>query len=568
MFANRVIPTETGARGAVAVCVAILGLHGGPAVAGTRFSDQTTAAGVVFEHGQARDHRSGPMGGGGAIGDFNGDGYPDLFVVGGGDVPDALFINEGDGTFSDRAREWGLVETYRGTGATVGDYDHDGDDDLYVTSMGDGDRLLPRAGDHRLYRNDGGYFSEVAEAAGVNRTSDYPDGYGAAFGDYDLDGDLDLFVAGWHGIGSVGALGSRLFRNRGDGTFEDVTESADVMQRSTHAFGAIFADMNGDRWPELLVAGDFGTSRYYRNNRDGTFTELDPGSGEALLDAEDPGWSIGKAHNAMGAAVADLDGDLRPDWFVTAIWPAFQLESSHWGNGLYLNRKGHRFEERSARARLSDGGWGWGVATTDFDHDGRIDVFMTNGWPDDDVVTGESFDREPSDLFVQRRSGAFVRAGDRAGLEASQDGRGLLTLDYDRDGDLDVVVLSNRDELRLYRNELIPSARNPRRTNWLQLSLDTSTRADLAPRGLGSQVSLWAGGRWQRAWMTGGGTYLGAHEQTVHFGLGRARRVGAIVVRWADGRRTVLWNVRANQHIELSPPTLGGVMPNGKWRRK
>ena len=521
--------------------------------AGLRFTDQTEAAGLSFSHEQAFDHRSGPMGGGGAVGDFNGDGYADLFVLGGGGS-DALFINNRDGTFTNRAEEWGLDTPHRGTGATVADFDGDGDLDLYVTSMGDMESVLPSAGHHKLYRNDGGRFTDVAGICGVNRTASYPDGYGAAFGDYDLDGDLDLFVAGWHRIGQDQAFGSRLFRNRGDGTFDDATDAANVIQSSTFGFGGIFADMDGDRYPELLVAGDFGTTRYYRNNRDGTFSELDPGSGVAPSLAEDPNWTLGKAHNGMGQVVADVNRDGRPDWFVTAIWPTFHYESAYWGNGLYFNLGGHVFDERTEGSGVADGGWGWGAAATDFDHDGRLDLMMTNGWPFTDEVTGQQFDGEASYLFRQRKDGSFRDVAGRVGLDHTLQGRGLMTLDYDRDGDMDVVILSNQDALRLYRNELVADGPfQRRRANWLQVSLDTSDHPTLAPGGVGAEVVVRTRNAVQHAWMNNGGSFISSHEAVLHFGLRGKKRIDSVSVNWPNGKRTVLRDVRANRRITVRP---------------
>src|SRR4029079_4353861 len=179
----------------------------------------------------------------------------DIFVLGGGNTHDRLFINNKNGTFTDQSAAWGLTQLYRGTGATVGDYDKDGCDDIYVTSMGDMANA-PSNGQHTLYHNDcNGHFTDLAAQAGVNTTASYPNGYGAAFGDYDLDGYLDLAVAGWNETvpGSEITEGNVIFHNNGDGTFTDVTLAAGLpIPNSLRGFGPIWADMDGDRYPELL----------------------------------------------------------------------------------------------------------------------------------------------------------------------------------------------------------------------------------------------------------------------------------------------------------------------------
>ncbi len=513
-----------------------------------RFSDQTQSAGLHFVHDQPSDHQSGPMGGGGAVGDFNADGYPDLFLIGGGERADALYINNGDGTFTDRAAEWGLDELHRGVGATVGDYDADGDDDLFVTSYGPMTEFAG-PGRHRLYRNDGGRFLNVAGKAGVAAsTTTHPDGYGAAFGDYDRDGDLDLFVGAWH---NAAVIGSRLFRNLGDGTFREVSEAAGLRERRTQGFGAIWADMDGDRYPELLVAGDFGSNRYFRNDRDGGFTEIDPGSGVAAS-GDDPQWSIGNAYNAMGATLADFDRDGRPDWFVTAIWPTAAFESDFWGNGLYANGGNHRFVERAEASGVHDGGWGWGTEAVDVDHDGWTDLVMTNGWPHDDSVTGASFRDERAYLWRNGGGLVFEEVGVDAGLTHTGQGRALLTLDYDRDGDMDIVIAGWEEAARLYRNEVVAGTGADGK-HWLQLVLDTTAVAALPPHGLDARVVLIAGGSVHARTVASGGSYLGQSERVLHFGLGEATRVDRLLVDWGSGYRSYRAGVAADQRLVLRP---------------
>lgn len=525
----------------VAVLASTPGFAGG-------FSNQTVAAGVVFQHSIPSDHRSGPMSGGGAVGDFNNDGYPDLYVLGGGLNRDALFINNGDGTFSDQSEQWNVLTPHRGVGATVADYDDDGDDDIYLTSFGPM-QSFESPGAHRLLRNEGGYFSNVAVDAGLNMTTEnYGDGYGAAFGDYDRDGDLDLFVGAWHG---VQALGARLFRNDGSNGFTNVTTEAGVITRSTHAFGAIWADMDGDRYPELIVAGDFGTSRYYRNNQDGTFTELDPGTGLAPSPADH--WNVGKAHNAMGITAGDFNRDGLIDFFITAIWPTFAYANDFWGNGLYINHGGHVFSQMAESAGVHDGGWGWGTSAVDLDNNGWPDLPMTNGWPFADPVTFASFSNEQSYLFMNAGNLSFDERALTYEFDHRGEGRALLHLDYDRDGDMDIVILSNNEVLQLYRNERIAGAVPPD-AHWLQVKLDTAGRSAYAPHGAGAIIEVTTRSGVQKQQVVLGGTYLGQSELVAHFGLGTDRWVRHVVVDWGNGRNTRRNRVSADQRIILTPP--------------
>jgi len=531
------------ARFGIATCALTAGLAliaSGASAANPAFTDVTDAAGLTFSNFPLEDTPGNPMHGGVTAADFDADGWPDLYVVGAGGTEDRLYINQGDGTFVDEAALWGLTDLYRGNGSTACDYDNDGDMDLFVTSHGDlpGD---PAAGAQRLYQNNGDRtFTNVAVAAGVSVTTSVPDGYGAACGDYDLDGDLDLWVGGWHENEFLNFNGTRLFMNNGDGTFTDVSVPAEVNDITTRGFGAIFADMDGDRYPELLVSGDFGTSKYYINDRDGTFSQMDvlsPGSD--------------KVHNGMGTTLADFNRDGKQDWFVTAIFPAWQSEGPN-GNRLYINESNgvgdHEIRGLNATSGLNDGGWGWGTAAFDFNHDGWTDVLHTGGWRRcPDPVTGECFLDEPSYLFMNNTDETFTEVGQFYGLDHILQGRGLATLDYDRDGDMDVVITSNAEPLMFFRNDLSGSD-----TNWIQFRFDTSNNPALAPNGYGTNVKIIApGGGEQFSRMNGGSNYLGRSELVTHFGVKDVTQLDEVTIKWADGFQTVLTDVPTNQLMDI-----------------
>ena len=493
---------------------------------GLSFSDQTEAAGLSLVHAPPLDERPARMLGGAAAGDFNNDGWVDLFVVGGGLRPDAFFINMGDGTFEDRAVEAGLADPHLGAGTAVGDYNGDGWLDLYVTSWGD--PLAPTTGQHRLYRNNGdGTFTDVAVEAGVNQTAPFiRDGFGATFGDYDLDGDLDLYVGGWFRESD----GNRLFRNNGDGTFTDVTAEAGLdFPEHVFGFSPCFVDMDRDAYPELLLVADIETSHYLVNNGDGTFTNYTAESGTSL------------EQNGMGSAVADFNNDGLPDWYVTAVHD-YELAGRGPGNRLYYNLGEHQFEELAAAAGANDGGWGWGTVGVDVNHDGLVDIVETNGW------IWEAYVGIMSRVWLNNGDDTFSEVAGTTGFDHTLQGRGLLSFDYDRDGDRDFVVTAWNDDLRLYRNDLAGPD-----TNWLQVVLDTNDVPTLAPDGYGSRLVVRIGDQELHRDVVNCSNYLTHSELTAHFGLGAAEVVDELRVEWTDGNVTIVTDIAANQTVTVSP---------------
>ena len=495
------------------------------------FREVTLAAGLTA----VRDplgHFLVDMAGGGTVGDFNRDGWQDIFFLAGGNQADALYVSNGDGTFTERAAQAGVAARHRGIGAAVGDYDGDGWLDIFITSLGTATGPA-QPGQHRLYHNNGdGTFTNRAAAAGVSFSSrTRADGMGAAFGDYDLDGDLDLFVSSY----SV-ADGNRLFRNNGDGAFTDVTDDAAPIGLSIWGFAPAFVDMDGDRYPELLIAADHGTSRYLLNNGDGSFVDA--------TDASGTGWGA----NGMGSAIADFNDDGLPDWYLTSVYSNTGMEGEENGNQLYINQGSNRFRELSREAGVNNGGWGWGAVAVDLNHDLLLDIVTTNGWTKPNFYGEFEWLTESTRIFLSRGDLSFQRAAQQVGLVHRKQGRGLVNFDYDNDGDQDILIFNHAGRMSLFRNDLPRTA-----GNWFRLFLDTSGHSLLAPNGFGTRVSVLVNEKRQYRYIHGGSTYLGVAELSAHFGLGSAEMVDELRIEWADGRVTHIRGLPANQTITVRP---------------
>jgi hypothetical protein len=537
------------------------------------FTDITQAAGIRFEHYYSPEKKYivESMSGGVALFDFDNDGYLDIYFTNSLTVdaqgqtekaPSALYRNNGDGTFSDVTERSGLKYPGWAHGVAAGDFDGDGWTDLYVTCLGS----------NRLYRNNGdGTFADVARQAGAD---DPRWSTGAAFGDFDDDGDLDLFVANYvdfklddlpefgkgrfcnyRGVavqcgprGLPGA-GDSLFRNNGDGTFTDVTKAAGV-EDPEGRFGltALWTDLDFDGWLDLYVANDAGPNFLYKNNRDGTFTETAFFAGVAV--GED-----GNEQGSMGLAIGDYDRNGSFDIFLTHFSDEY--------NTLYRHDREMIFSDVSYPSRLALPSLpylGWGSEFMDYDNDGWLDLLVVNGhvYPQmENPALGTNY-RQRMQLFRNNRDGTFSEITESAGeaLMRRYVSRGAAFGDLDNDGDLDVVVNNLDGAPVVLRND------DGNRNHWLNVRLVGSRKNRLA---LGARVRVVAGDLAQIAEVRSGGSYISQSDFRLHFGLEKRTRVDLIEVHWPGGGVEKIENVAANQFVVIQEGKgLIGQKPPGK----
>jgi len=516
-----------------------------PASANPNFSLATSQVGISAEsvtaEGYPQQHHR--MTGGLCVADFNNDTYPDIFIPSLGISPNKLYINNQDGTFTDRAPQWGIDSIHLSTGTAAADINNDGYMDIFVVSYGQPGFDNTEPGKCLLYLNSGPdqngnhTFTDIAPQAGINNVLDIPGGMTPAFGDIDLDGDLDLFVATWRFIEGGNRLFENQFMQTGKSTFLNITsEAISPPDRLpiVRGFTPHIVDMNGDRYPEILLTADFSTSEIFVNN--GLNKD-----GRASFRTTTNKSNINADHNGMGAAVADFNQDGLLDWFQTNIY--VQTESR--GNTLYMcdtiDKLGDPiFTDDAQNRAVQDIGWGCGTVAGDFDNDTDQDLVATNGWP--------GWPNTTTRMWVNNGTGNFSDAAILSGLLFNINGRGLVSLDHDKDGDLDLIFIDNQGPLRFYRNDL---AIKDGFTNFLRVRLDTSAHPCLAPNGYGTKIIATVNGQTQLHAVHNNASYLSQSQLTTHIGTAEFTQVQELQIQWADGNTTTLTNIPVNQEITI-----------------
>jgi hypothetical protein len=524
-----------------------------------RFVDVAAQSGLtesnVYGAKVRKDYILEATGNGAAIFDYDNDGANDIFIANGVRFGPAatptlshLYRNDGKGHFSDVAAHAGLTRSGWAQGACVGDFDNDGNTDLFVTYYGN----------NTLYRNIGnGGFSDVTGKANLPVTGTRW-GAGCAFLDYNRDGLLDIFVANyvdlnlantpkpgasggciWKGLAvSCGPLGlptahNVLYRNNGDGTFTDVSESAGILRPGgRYGLGVSVADFDNDGWPDIYVACDQTPSLLYRNNHDGTFTEQGDRSGVAYN-------ADGHLQSGMGAAVADFDGNGFLDIAKTNFsgdWPS-----------LYRNEDGVFFEDVAGRSGLGANHLlGWGTAFLDIDEDGWPDLLIANGhvYPQvDGSAVGETYNQR-SLVYRNLGNGMFsdITASAGPAFETKRVARGMATGDLDGDGRPEIVIVNMNQPPAILKNLGL-------RNKAMAFSL-TGVRSNRS--AIGARITVQTGERRQIAEVTSGGSYYSQNSMTLYFGLGNVGRADKVEIKWPSGEMQVWTNVAANQTMRVT----------------
>jgi hypothetical protein len=515
------------------------------------FTDVTDRAGITFaHHNGAAGNKWYPelFGGGVAVLDIDGDAWPDLLFVNGKDWQPAgrrplhgLYRNNRDGTFSDVLAGSGLdVSDIYGLGATVADYDNDGKDDVFVTTV-DGGRLFHNAGR--------GKFTDVTAQAGI-RNADFT--VSAAWLDYDRDGLVDLFIGnyvrwsaateitcsqsgvrGYCGPDAYKPVAPKMYRNLGSGRFEDVTTRAGLDHPTDKAMGVAVLDYNMDGWPDVFVGSDRVPAKLYRNDGHGRFVDEGVLAGVALSEN-------GTARANMGVDAADYDRSGRPHLVVGNFLNEML--------GLYHNRNGAAFVDvapRSEVGRASLLSVTWAVFFLDYDLDGFLDVFAANGGTDESQgMDSRARLSQPPLLLRNRGAGTFenVTATLGAAFNRPMMARGAAYADFDSDGDLDIAVATLNGPALLFRND------GGNRNHWLRVRT-IGSKSNRSGIGTLVRVTSASGTQWQM--VRSGSSYASQSELTLTFGLGPDAKVSGIAVQWPSGRTQTFSDVAANQRVVI-----------------
>ena len=553
------------------LCLFLFSLLAAASAAQTiQFRDITAQAGIHFVHNNAAFGKKWlpeTLGAGAAFIDYDNDGYPDILLVNGEDWPGhaktastlKLYHNNHDGTFTDVTQKAGLAVSMFGMGVAVGDYDNDGYDDLFITALGQS----------RLFHNNGnGTFTDVTKSAGLWGPNELSTS--AAWVDYDRDGRLDLVVANyvqWSPQTDIyctldGAHKSyctpesyrgataRLWHNLGGGKFEDATQKAGLFDSTSKSLGIAILDYNNDGWPDILLANDTQPNKLYLNKQNGTFEEKAVAAGVAF--SED-----GVARAGMGVDAGDYDRSGHPSLIITNFANQMLSLYHNEGNGLFVDEAPRSDVGRNTLVTL-----GFGCFFFDYDNDGWPDIFIADGHIENEIerVQKRVSYAEPPHLFHNLGGGKFQEVTAQMGVAFASPkvARGAAYADIDNDGALDILVTTNGGRPWLFHNE---GSTN----HSLRLKLvGTKSNRD----GIGATVRVTTGSDKQWQMLRSGSSYLSQSELVLTFGLGNTTKADAIEIQWPSGQVDKLSGIASDQTITVQEGK--GVVGNrayGKGRR-
>jgi hypothetical protein len=517
------------------------------------FRDITAQAGIRFVHNNGafgKKYLPETMGPGCAFIDYDNDGWPDILLVNGTNWPGhagpqstaKLYHNNHDGTFSDVTARAGLAIPIFGLGAAIGDYDNDGYDDIFITALGQS---------HLFHNNRNGTFTDVTKSAGLWGPNEFSTS--AAWVDYDRDGKLDLVVANYVQWSIQGDLfctldgknksyctpesykgaSARLWHNLGNGKFEDATEKAHFFDNTSKTLGVAILDYNEDGWPDIVLANDTQPNKLYLNKQDGTFEEKAVPAGIAF--SED-----GIARAGMGVDAADYDRSGRPSLIISNFANQMLSLYHNEGNGLFVDEAPSSEVGRSTLITL-----GFGCFFFDYDNDGWPDIFVSDGHIEDQIekVQKRVSYAEPPHVFHNLGGGKFAEVTQSLGaaFAAPKVGRGAAYADIDNDGALDVLVTTNGGRAYLFHNQGVTN-----RSLRIKL-LGTRSNRD----GIGSLITVSSGTDKQTKMVRSGSSYLSQSELVQTFGLGQKTRADSVEIKWPSGQMETLTNVNAGQTITV-----------------